>query len=209
MGLREWILPMEKEFFTLFEEEISISIKAAKILRAHIADLKDFEKYAKELKALEKKSDEVVHDIYLELDRTFITPFDQRDIAELASTIDDIIDSIEDVAMRIHAYKIDRSDRFLIGFADLLVESTIELEKAIKLLRKKEMFKRIPQHIIEIHRLENHGDELLREAIVEVFKNENPILIIQLKECYELLEDATDQCEKVSHLIEDIIIRHG
>jgi uncharacterized protein Yka (UPF0111/DUF47 family) len=150
-----------------------------------------------------------VHDIYVELDKTFITPFDQTDIAELASTMDDIIDSIEAAAMRLHIYKIEKSDKYLEGFADILVEATKEVERAIKLLRKREQFGRISKHLIEVNRLENAGDDLQREAAIDVFKHDDIKRIIQLKECYDLLEDATDQCETVSHLIEDIIIRHG
>lgn len=209
MGLREWIVPTEKEFFVLFEKEISIAVKGAETFRAHMGDLRNFEKYSKQLKELEKASDGVVHDIYVELGKTFITPFDQTDIAELASTMDDIIDQIEAVAMRIQIYKIEKSDEFLEGFADVLVESTKELESAIKLLRKRETFGRISKHLIEINRLENIADELQRKAITDVFKRDDAKRIIQLKECYDLLEDATDTCETVSHLIEDIIIRNG
>ncbi len=209
MGLREWIVPQEHIFFELFEKEAEISVRAAKFLRESVRTLNDPQGMARKLKEMEKESDEVVHDIYIRLNKSFITPLDQGDIGDFASTVDDIVDHIEAAATRIYLYKIRKTDKFFEGMAETLVKQTQELQEAIKLLRHREKFSEVQKHLIEVHRLENVGDDLQREALATVFELDDVKTIMKLKECYDMLEIATDKCETAATLIEDIVVRYS
>lgn len=210
MGLKEILIPPDKVYFELFDKEIDIAISASIKFRDELLkNLQDAERYARELKELEKKSDDIVHDIYVELGKTFITPFEHEDISRLASILDDITDYIEAAGTRVHLYKIRINDPYFERFANVLVDATKELKAALALLSDKKHFKRISKHLIEVNRLENVGDEILHEAIAKVYDNDDIKLIIKLKECYEMLEIATDKCESVTHILEDIVIKYG
>lgn len=210
MGLKEILIPHEKVFFELFLKEIDVAIEASKTFRdGMLRDMENSETYVRELKDLEKRSDDIVHDIYLELGKTFITPFEQEDISSLASTMDDITDYIEAAARRLFIYRISFRDPYIERFADVIVDATTELRKAMVLLVDKRNFKRMSKHLIEVNRLENIGDDVLHEAIGNVYEHDDIKLLIKLKECYEMLELATDRCESVTHILEDIIIKYG
>src|SRR3990172_3435840 len=164
MGLREWIVPQEHLFFDLFEKEVDVSVKAAAFLRESVRTLNDPQKMARDLKEMEKESDEIVHTVYVTMNKSFITPLDQGDIGYMASTIDDIVDHIEAAATRIFLYKIRKPDRFFTGMAEALVVQTRELQAAVRLLRSREKYAELQKHLIEVHRQENVADDLQREA---------------------------------------------
>ncbi|HLF06288.1 MAG TPA: DUF47 family protein [Thermoplasmata archaeon] len=209
MGLREWIVPQEHIFFDLFEKEIALSVKGARMLREGVKEMQDTQKTARDLKVLENESDSVVHEIYVKLNSTFITPLDQGDIGKFASTVDDILDHVEAAATRIYLYKIKERDRFFIGFSEALVVQTKELEEAIQKMRDRSKFHDIQKHLIEVHKQENVADDIQREALATVFDFPDPKVIMKLKECYDMLELATDKCETAATLIEDIVVRYS
>jgi len=209
MGLREWIVPQEGAYFDLFEKEIELSVKGAKMLRDGVRTMADPPGLARSLKAMENQSDSVVHDVYTRLNKSFITPLDQGDIGNFASTVDDILDHIEAVATRIYLYRLTEPDKFFSGLAEVLVKQTEELQAAIRMLRDRDRYSELQKHLIEVHRQENVGDDLQRQALSSVFELEDAKTIMKLKECYDMLEVATDKCETAATLIEDIVVRYS
>ncbi|WP_047154231.1 DUF47 domain-containing protein [Aneurinibacillus tyrosinisolvens] len=170
------------------------------------ADLKEF---AKRMKEFETKGDTYIHEIIVALNKTFITPLEREDILELANTMDDILDGMEQCASRFEMYNITRADNYMVQFVDKILLSTEEVAKSAKLLTKKKLMD-IRPHAIKINALESECDELLRISIKELFsKEKDPIKIIQYKELYELLESISDSCEDVADTLETIIMRNA
>jgi predicted phosphate transport protein (TIGR00153 family) len=170
------------------------------------ADLKEF---ATKMKEYETKGDKYIHEIIVALNKTFITPLEREDILELANTMDDILDGMEQCASRFEMYNITQTDNYMIDFAKNILESTEEVAKSARLLNKKKLMD-IRPHAIKINDLESQCDDLLRTCIKELFiKEKDPIKIIQYKELYEIFESISDSCEDVADTLETIIMRNA
>lgn len=174
-----------------------------------IRDEADLKKFATRMKEFETKGDTYIHEIIVALNKTFITPLEREDILELANTMDDILDGMEQCASRFEMYNITEADEYMITFAQKILESTEEVAKSTKLLNKKKLMD-IRPHAIKINDIESQCDDLLRICIKELFANEkDPIKIIQYKELYEVLESISDSCEDVADTLETIIMRNA
>ncbi|BAU29182.1 hypothetical protein DFP93_11759 [Aneurinibacillus soli] len=169
----------------------------------------DLKKFATRMKEFETKGDTYIHEIIVALNKTFITPLEREDILELANTMDDILDGMEQCASRFEMYNITEADEYMITFAQKILESTEEVAKSTKLLNKKKLMD-IRPHAIKINDIESQCDDLLRICIKELFtKEKDPIKIIQYKELYEVLESISDSCEDVADTLETIIMRNA
>lgn len=208
MGLKEWLIPQDKIFFELLEEQSKLVLEGANMLQAFFNDYRDVELNRIKIKDLEHKGDEVVHKIQDRLSKTFITPIDREDIDALSCLYDDILDYIYTIVNKLHAYKIEELPQPMVTFSEIILKSVIALNKAFHNMRTLNQEK-IEQHNIEIHFLENEGDELLNKTVAELFNQKDVITIIKHKELYEDLERLTDKCEDVSNLLRDIVLKHS
>ena len=161
------------------------------------------------IEKLEHKGDQITHDIYEQLNSTFITPLDPEEISRLASTLDEVLDYIDGATEKMYYYNIGNTDAHMIELAKIIHMSTSEIESAIKSIRSLKDPKYIEERCIEINRLENLADDVLAHAITDLFKTTDAITIIKLKDIYEHLEMATDNCEDVANTLSDIAIRHS
>lgn len=207
MGLKEWLIPQEKVFFLLLERESKNVLKGAEILRDLMDNYNDLAERRKALKLVEHETDEIVHEIYEKLNRTFITPIDQEDLTGLASRYDEVIDHIYAVANRLFLYEISEPTQEMKDFADIVVQAVTEIDNAFSNLKKINE-REIEHRCIEVDRLENLADELLNDSVAKLFKTGDQILIMKLKEIYEFFEKVTDSCEDVCDTIRDIVIKH-
>ena len=149
---------------------------------------------------LEDEGDQVVHDIFSHLRSTFITPFDPEDIQALATSLDDVLDGIDDVTFRIVAYRLKPIPSAVLLLAEKVSSCCTFLAEALVALHRK---KPVINLCIEINRLENEADKLERNLLADLFSNEkNAIALIRQKEIYELLEATTDRCEDVADVIQ-------
>jgi len=163
-----------------------------------------------EITELEHEGDSIAHQVISLLHRTFVTPFDREDIALLAHTMDDIIDFIHAAADSMFIYKISAPTDRAKELADIILQGAIEVEKAVRGLRRKSEFKNILERCVEINRLENMADRVYRAAIGELFENTEDIVeIIKWREIYEHLESATDRCEDVADVLEGVAVKHA
>jgi predicted phosphate transport protein (TIGR00153 family) len=200
-------IPREEKFFELFVEDAQNVLAAARLLEEFFRSYDERERLASQLRDLERRGDQMSHDIGQRLERTFVTPFDREDIHQLISRLDDVLDFIEEVADTCILYKIDAPTPTAHDQAEILVKQVEEIVRALEKLRR---FKDIGPHWIEIHRLENEGDRIARKAIADLFTNGNdPIEIIKWKDLYALLEDAIDSCEDAANVIERIVVKHA
>ncbi len=208
IGLKEWLIPQDKFFFELLENQSKLVLKGANSLHDLLTIYKDIGMKRQNIKDLEHDGDEVVHEIQDRLSRTFITPIDREDIDALSCLYDDILDYTYTIANKLYAYGIDEIPPPMITFGEIILKSVIALNKAFNNMRKLDLEK-IEKHNIEVHFLENEGDELLNKTVAELFKQKDIIVIIKYKELYEDLEQLTDICEDVSNLLRDIVLKHS
>jgi predicted phosphate transport protein (TIGR00153 family) len=205
--LRLRLIPREERFYDLFVTDAANMVRAARLLEAMLRDYDQLEQRAREVRDAEHDGDEITHDIGHRVESTFVTPFDREDIIALISAMDDVVDFIEEVADTFVLYRIKAPTETAIRQAAIVVAQCEQLHEALVNLRN---FSGIERHWIEVHRLENEGDQIARAAIADLFSNgADPIEVIKWKEIYGLLEATIDKCEDVANVIERIVVKHA
>ena len=208
MGFKEWIIPQDKVFFNLLEEQAELVLKAAELFKKMINNYNTFGVKIKRMRALEHEGDEIVHEMFHKLNKTFITPIDHEDISRLTSVFDDILDYIDAVANKIHLFKIKNPDGVIKEFADIIVNQVKEVNGALKHIRKINP-EEIEKKFKAVHKLENEADDLVDNAIAKLVKEKDPVKILIMKDIYEFLESITDKVEDACLAIQDIIIKNA
>lgn len=209
VGIKEWVVPQDKVFFDLFDRMAATVVSAANLLVELVENFENVKEQCQRMKEIEHQGDEISHEIYEQLNRTFITPLEPEEISRLASALDDIIDYIDGTAQQMYSYGITATDDSMVQLAKLIQLSVVEIEKAVNGIRTIKNPNLIEERCIEVNRLENVADSVLGHAIMDLFKTEDAIAIIKLKDIYENLEIATDKCEDVANVLSDIAIRHS
>ncbi len=200
-------IPREEKFFDFFVEDAQNVLAGARLLEELFRSYDQRERIASQLRDLERKGDALTHDIGQKLEKTFITPFDREDIHQLISRLDDVLDFIEEVADTCILYKIEAPSPTVQAQAEIIVKQAEEIVRALERLKG---FKGLARHWIEIHRLENDGDRIVRQAIADLFTNgTDPVEVIKWKDLYGLLEDTIDAGEDVANVIERIVVKHA
>ena len=203
-------LPREQKFFDLFEEISKNTIKASQALKEMIDSWQFIDSRVAEITELEHEGDSLAHQVISMLHRTFVTPFDREDIALLSHTMDDILDFIHAAADSMFIYKIKKPTDRAKELADIIVQGSTEVDKAIHGLRRKSEFKHILDSCVELNRLENMADRVFRAAMAELFDNTADITqVIKWREIYEHMEAATDRCEDVANVLEGVALKHA
>ncbi len=208
MGFKEWIIPQDKIFFNILEQQAELVLKAAKLFKKMVNEPENFAEDIKEMRRIEHEGDEIVHRMIHKLHKSFITPIDQEDLSKLTSLYDDVLDYIDSVANRIFLFEIKELDDIIKGFADLIEKQVAEVNEALKQIRKikqEEMEKRFTK----VHSLENLADDLHDKSLVKLYKEKDAIKIILMKEIYDFLEGITDKCEDVCLVIQDIVLKNA
>lgn len=208
MSFKEWILPQEKIFFQILEEQSELVLKAAKLFKEMLKEPETFLQNIEKMRRLEHEGDEIVHQMFHRLHKCFISPIDQEDLADLTSLYDDVLDYIDSVATRISLFKVEKSDEVINEFADIIEKQVIEVNEALKHVRKMKR-EEIEEHFKKVHSLENKADDLHDNSMVRLFKEKDAIKIIIMKELYDFLEQITDKCEDVCLEIQDIVLKNA
>ena len=196
----------EREFFDLFEEAGRNCVRAAGLLEHMLEHWPDQGEAMRDVVVCEQEGDRITHDIIQRLNATFVTPFDREDIIALASSLDDIVDFIEEVADFLGLYRIEAPMDQAIRLARVLHEAVRNISEAIPRLRT---LKDISHYTVEVNRLENEGDKIHREAVASLFDHGiDPMMVIRWKDIFERLEDAIDSTESAVHTLEGIIIKN-
>jgi len=201
-------IPQEARFFELFDQSAQNVVKGAELLLQLVSDHGRAADLRKEIEEVEHEGDIITHDIADRLNRTFITPFDHEDIHELAGRMDDILDNIEATADRMFLYEAGEPSPEMVDLVKVLAEATHVLQKAVGGLSNMKNARRILDYCIEIHRLENVGDEDSRIALAKLFKTSDAIYALKWKEIYDHVEEALDNCEDVASIVEGIVVKH-
>jgi uncharacterized protein Yka (UPF0111/DUF47 family) len=209
MGIREWVIPQDKIFFDHFERLSAVVMEAADALVDLVESYLDVKMKIQKIERLEHEGDRITHEIYEQLNLTFITPLEPQEISRLASALDDILDYIDGTTQKMYNYGITETDSHMRELAKLIRLSVAEIEEAVHHIRSIKNPRQIEQRCIEVNRLENLADDVLAHATMDLFKTHDAVTIIKLKDIYDYLEIATDKCEDAANVLSDIAIRHS
>ncbi len=200
------LFPREVRFYDLFEQQGQHILNAAGLLHDLVHNFTDARAKLHAINEVEHQGDQITHEIVRRLNTTFITPLDREDIHALASRLDDVLDYMDAAAERLVLYRIKEPTSAARAMATVIVEIARATDRAIHCLRA--MDPGFHEQAVEVNRLENSADKILRDSLAELFEQQaDPIEVIKWKEIYETMEIVTDRCEDVANVIEGIILK--
>lgn len=206
--MRFSLIPREEKFFDMFDEVASILYRASGRFLEMVTQFDRLLERSKELKQEEHAADEVVERIIQALDRSFITPLDREDIHSLATSLDDVLDNMEETASRFLIFRVDRPTSEAVALVRIIQESCLHLEQAVRLCRGMKDVEGIQHRLKEIGRLENEADRIYRDAESVLFADPSDLLkLIKWHELYGWLEETIDACKDVALVISEIVIK--
>ena len=210
MSFIQYFIPQDKKFFPLFDQAALNLQEAGKTMCQLVTstDADQRKQLIREIERLEHRGDQITREIFKELSRNFITPFDREDIHRLVSSIDDILDYIHGSSKRIDLYKVKEFSSDMVKLSELLQTQTEELRRVIYELKNKKNMRNISESLVLINSIENHADDIFDNAVARLFETEtNAVEIIKTKEILSALETATDMCEDAANVIDSIIVK--
>ncbi len=201
------LLPRDRTFFDLFVEAGQNTVNAARLLNQMMHEWPDVGSLSREILKAEQEGDRITHDIIQRLNSTFVTPIDREDIYGLATQLDDVVDYTEEAADFLGLYKIEAPMEQAGALTKVLVAACEQLAAGLEHLRE---FKDLDKYWIEIHRLENEGDRISRDAVASLFSNGiDPMVVIRWKDIFAVLEEAIDATETAAQILEGIVIKNS
>lgn len=205
-------LGKDEVFFRLLNGQAEVARRAADAFLAMVKDLANHESYVGTLAKIETDGDNLTHELQNTIMRTFITPLDQEDLAELSNVLDDITDFIEAVGSRIALYRLREARPDLEPLAVQIVECTRLVVTAVNELSGTfSKSATLSQTLQEIHRVENESDKLFRGALGRLFDEQgiDPLTVMKWKEVYDRIENAVDRCEDVAKIVDNLIVKYA
>lgn len=201
------VIPREREFYDLLEQDGEGVASGARALRALIADFEHADEHRQRIHRLESAGDDLTHGIMALLNRTFVTPFDRQDIHALASHLDDVLDSVEAVADLLVLHHIREPIPQLRMQSDVLLGATEAVARAVRGLRS---FRGTDRAWVDIVRFERDGDHVYRMAVAELYSGEFGAMdVLKWRDVLEEMEAAIDRCEDVANILESISLKHA
>jgi predicted phosphate transport protein (TIGR00153 family) len=201
------LVPTDRVFFDLFAEAGQNTLRAAKLLRDMLQQWPEDRGLSRDILKAEQEGDRITHDLIQRLNTTFVTPMDREDIHTLATQLDDIVDYIEEVADFMGLYRIEAPMDQAQQLAEVLVNCC---EQLFALLQNLRGFKDLEHYWIEIHRLENDGDRIYRDAVASLFADRiDPMVVIRWRDIFLRLERAIDATETSASIVEGIVIKNA
>jgi len=205
-------LPKDRVFYQLFENVSEVLVKMGAKLK-EVVNEPDFEqrdKLIKEIEDMEHTNDDFTHNIFTELGKNFITPFDREDIHYLANSLDDIADYIYASAKKINFYRVDPNDIGIQKMADLIAQGCTHVYKAVTELRNMKNLRQITDALVAINSIENQADDIFDTSIERLFATEPDAKeVIKKREIYQIMELVTDKCEDAANVVESIIVKYA
>jgi predicted phosphate transport protein (TIGR00153 family) len=204
------LIPKEKKFFALFEQGTQNAVKIAQQLKDMVHIWENVKERVGVITDLEHQGDAITHQIFEQLHRSFITPFDREDIALLAHSLDDVSDFIHAAADAMFLYNVERPTNRAKELVDIVVQVVVETEKAVSEMHDRVGRKNLLKRCVEINRLENVGDSVYRTAMAELFDGSKDIAgLIKWREIYNHMESVIDRCEDIANILEGVAIKYS
>jgi predicted phosphate transport protein (TIGR00153 family) len=204
------LIPREKKFFALFEQGTQNAVKIAQQLKDMVYIWENVKERVGVITDLEHQGDAITHQIFEQLHRSFITPFDREDIALLAHSLDDVTDFIHAAADAMLLYKVERPTNKAKELVDIVVQAVAEVERAVSEIHDRISRKQLLNRCVEINRLENIGDSVYRSAMAELFDGSADMAgLIKWREIYNHMESVIDRCEDIANILEGVAIKYA
>lgn len=205
-----FLVPRDKSFYPLFERAAANLKASAEQLLMVVTSTTPEQRieHMRQIEKLEHIGDEIAHEVFNELGKNFITPFDREDIHRLISRIDDVLDYIHGASKRMELYKITNYTPEIIKLSELIQTSTNEINNAVMELKNLKNLRKITDACVRINSIENHADDIFDNAVAKLFEEEkNAVEVIKMKEILSALETATDKAEDCANVLESIIVK--
>jgi len=204
------LIPKEKKFFAFFEQSAQNAVKIAQQLKDMVYVWENVKERVSIINDLEHQGDAITHQIFEQLHRSVITPFDREDIALLAHSLDDVADFVHAAADAMLLYKVAHPTNRAKQLVDLVVQAVTEVERAVSEIHDRFGRKELMQRCVEINRLENLGDSVYRSAMAELFDDSTDIpSLIKWREIYTHMESVIDRCEDIANILEGVAIKYA
>ncbi len=203
------LIPQKDKFYRLFEQDVANVLRGAELLSDLLNNFTDVGTKVKLIQAAEHEGDALTHEIFEQLNRTFVTPLDREDIAAITRSLDDVLDYIEASADAFQLYDIDEPTSAAIELGELILQASQQVHKAILAMRYKKQAANIREAVVEINRIENLADQVYRGAMSSLFRQNDPIRMIKWKQVYDYLEQATDLCEDVGDVLQGVLLKNA
>lgn len=205
------LTPKDTRFYDLFEQDTANLVVACRALVEFFDDsLHDREESAREFKRMESQGDSITHEIIKRLHRTFVTPIDREDIAELAHTLDSVMDFVEAAARTLVLYRMPEPNDRARELAHIVLNIALKLDEIMPCLRDRNQYARVLRACVDINSLENQADDVHHAAQAELFDlYQDACDVIKWRELYQHLENATDLGEDVANTLEGIVLKHA
>jgi predicted phosphate transport protein (TIGR00153 family) len=203
------ITPHSDNYFVLFNNLADCAVRGSKVLAmmTAVSDVEKFEQYFAEIRAIESEADEYTKEILLSLHKTFITPFDRREIRELAMALDDIIDYMEDIPQSAKIYGHSSFTPEMVALAQILLRASEKVRDTVHMLSDMKNAERIMRTCEEINSIEGEGDHVMRAGMQRLFAEESDArALIRSSQLYDLFEEAIDSCQDVSDVIHGVVL---
>jgi hypothetical protein len=208
-GFLSWVRANDREIIDRLEMQSANLLKATGALLELISNFDNVNERKAKIKDLEHEGDRITHDLYMLLDKTFVTPLDREDISNLTGAVDEILDYTDGTAERFVLFKIKEPTSYMLELSKILLSASQEVHLLMTRLRGFKNSANLIEHCRNISKYEHEADTIYRTAIAELFETNNPVEIIKLKEIYETLEGAIDRCADVADVFEDIALKYG
>jgi len=210
-NILKFFVPKDHSFFPLFEEGAANLVKAAELLLKLLStnDIEEQEKINKEIKDVEHIGDNITDKTYLQLNKSFITPFDREDIHELTAHIDDVVDSINGVSRRICLYKPKKLMPVYKQMADIIYTGAVEIQIGVNSLTDAAANRvAITKSCEKVTEIERKADEFYYFALGELFdKEKDAAELLKNNKILEILERCVDEEEDVTDTLKAILIK--
>ena len=203
------ITPRNDNYFVLFNNLADCAVRGSKVLAmmTAVSDADKFDDHFAQIRKIESEADEYTKEILLSLHKTFITPFDRREIRELAMALDDIIDYMEDIPQSAKIYGRSSFTPEMVALAQILLRDSEKVRETVHLLSDMKNAERILHNCEEISLIEGEGDHVMRAGMQRLFAEESDArTLIRSKELYDLFEEAIDSCQDVSDVIHGVVL---
>jgi uncharacterized protein Yka (UPF0111/DUF47 family) len=201
------LIPRDEKFFPMFNDVARILCQCAELVAQLFAEPARLDELAVQVKDLEHKADEITHNVIVRIDRSFVTPLDREDIHLLTSRLDDVIDLLDGTVRRAQMFHITEAPPHAAALADVLKRAANLIETAVRNMKKP---KNMLDHTRGMKALEEEGDAIYAKAVGELFVGTpDPLHVLKWKELFDKLEEAIDQCDDVSNVLESIALKNG
>jgi predicted phosphate transport protein (TIGR00153 family) len=204
------LIPRERKFFALFEQSAQNAVKIAQQLKDMVYIWENVKQRVGIINDLEHEGDAITHQIFEQLHRSVITPFDREDIAFLAHSLDDVSDFVHEAADAMLLYKVARPTGRAKELVDIVVQVVAEVKKAVSEIDDRVGRRHLMERCVEINRLENIGDGIFRSAMAELFDDASDFAgLIKWREIYTHMESVIDRCEDIANILEGVAIKYA